>query len=405
MEALSDKLLMLFLLLFMIIAFLSGFNPKRILSPLNLMFFSSFIFFTPLFVITTVDTPYILRTGTSILILSVLILFLISDRIKYPEGQIKQYYFVNQHWFIAILFLLLSVSLFLQYEDVLKAMEADNGVFSWKALRIFKAYLIKTTRIGDYIFYMIILLNSFYLLFGSSSKLKWVFGMLTLLDVVLSSGRTFLLLFLIPYLLMTINFKRMIIIVTLFVSAFGIIHVLRFRPQDNQTMINSLVSYTALPIIAFDSISESSDPVWDFKHTLRLADKIKIKITGQGSAAELVHADIQIGKYVGNVYTFFFPYYFDGGYLYILAAVAILALLANTVYVRMGNDSFLKLFYVIIVYIILMFWFQDSAVSLLSAHLQYLAIFLLCRFFFLRNVKPVPLSKPVDTQNHEGNSV
>lgn len=137
---------------------------------------------------------------------------------------------------------------------------------------------------------------------------------------------------------------------------------------------NQLMIYGAGPLAAFQNFFDAGSPDYLYGgNTFRFLLAVWDALTGSQLAPLLVQPYTYIGSHLNvNVYTFFQYYMMDFGWVYALAAECLAGWLHGVLYKQMCQGRPLgSYFFCLMMYPLLMQFFQDQYFSLFSTWLQY----------------------------------
>jgi len=138
---------------------------------------------------------------------------------------------------------------------------------------------------------------------------------------------------------------------------------------------SEVINYLSGSILAFDKTMTSHAYMGMGSYSFRFFVALFDKIAGTNNAVSIVNEFTQIGTVTTNVYTFYDFYLRDFGVLYALIAQFIVGCLHGTAYKKMKHDNLYgTVFYALLMYPLMMQFFQDQYLSLLSTWIQAIVI-------------------------------
>lgn len=216
-------------------------------------------------------------------------------------------------------------------------------------------------------------------------------------------NRTGILIYLLPILIIIIISKNLnnkptiryiFRFVMVFMVFFFVVTFLKYSYQfENQSLVASLLKnvllYSSGSIAAFQKFLSGSYEYLYGKNTFRFFSALLGSINGNNSVKSIVQDVISIGvnnSYITNVYTFYHFYAKDFGMVYALFIQFIVGGLHGASYKAMlSKKPFSVYIFSILIYPLIMQFFHDQYLSILSTWLQYLifgGLFLRSQVFF-----------------------
>lgn len=132
-----------------------------------------------------------------------------------------------------------------------------------------------------------------------------------------------------------------------------------------------VITYLSGSILAFDKTMTNHAYMGMGAYSFRFFVAVFDKIAGTNNAVSIVNEFTQIGTVTTNVYTFYDFYLRDFGILYALIAQFIAGCLHGTAYKKMKRNNLVgSVFYALLMYPLIMQFFQDQYLSLFSTWIQ-----------------------------------
>lgn len=171
---------------------------------------------------------------------------------------------------------------------------------------------------------------------------------------------------------------RFLILFLVFFSVIAIMKVSYLTQYDTYSslLINQFALYMSGSLVAFEKlVASSSDYVYG-ENTFRFLYAIFNKLFGTGEVQGLVQDTVAISDKQGtNVYTFYQYYFKDFGLLYALLVQFFIGIFHGILYRKMLSKRPINIFFFsIMIYPLVMQFFQDQYISLFSTWLQHLVV-------------------------------
>ncbi|MCQ6280007.1 O-antigen polymerase [Bacillus sp. EB600] len=180
---------------------------------------------------------------------------------------------------------------------------------------------------------------------------------------------------------------RFLIVFLVFFSVIAIMKnaYLNQYGSNSELLVNQFSLYMSGSLVALEKFIESSNDYLYGQNTFRFFYGIINRLFGTGHVQQLVQDPISIdGENGTNVYTFYQYYIKDFGMIYALIVQFFVGILHGVLYRMMLSKKPINIFYFsIMVYPLVMQFFEDQYISLLSTWIQY---FLVGWVFFRTNL-------------------
>ncbi|MGH0949606.1 O-antigen polymerase [Bacillus mycoides] len=171
---------------------------------------------------------------------------------------------------------------------------------------------------------------------------------------------------------------RFLIVFLVFFSAIAIMKVSYLTQYDSygDLLMNQFSLYMSGSLVAFEKLVASSNEYLYGQNTFRLFYAIFNKLFGTGEVQQLVQDTVAISDEQGtNVYTFYQYYFKDFGLLYALLVQFFIGVFHGILYRRMLSKRPIDIFFFsIMIYPLVMQFFQDQYVSLFSTWVQHVVV-------------------------------
>lgn len=143
-----------------------------------------------------------------------------------------------------------------------------------------------------------------------------------------------------------------------------------------EVLRNQIALYASSPMVAFQkSFDGGLYPELNGGNTFRFIVAVFDRLMGTSSAVALEQAFINVGGTTTNVYTFYYYYLCDYGVIYALVIQFLVGIVHGMLYKKVGAKRPYAIFvFCFLMYPLLMQFFQDQYISLLSTWLQYILI-------------------------------
>ncbi|HFK1789143.1 O-antigen polymerase [Bacillus pacificus] len=171
---------------------------------------------------------------------------------------------------------------------------------------------------------------------------------------------------------------RFLILFLVFFSVIAIMKVSYLTQYDTYSslLMNQFALYMSGSLVAFEKLVASSSDYLYGQNTFRFLYAIFHKLFGTGEAQGLVQDTVAISDKQGtNVYTFYQYYFKDFGLLYALLVQFFIGIFHGILYRKMLSKRPINIFFFsIMIYPLVMQFFQDQYISLFSTWLQHLVV-------------------------------
>lgn len=171
---------------------------------------------------------------------------------------------------------------------------------------------------------------------------------------------------------------RFLILFLVFFSVIAIMKVSYLTQYDTYSslLMNQFALYMSGSLVAFEKLVASSSDYLYGQNTFRFLYAIFNKLFGTGEVQELVQDTVAISDKQGtNVYTFYQYYFKDFGLLYALLVQFFVGIFHGILYRKMLSKRPINIFFFsIMIYPLVMQFFQDQYISLFSTWLQHLVV-------------------------------
>ncbi|WP_282033866.1 O-antigen polymerase [Metabacillus indicus] len=225
---------------------------------------------------------------------------------------------------------------------------------------------------------------------GSFKKILYIQLIITLANLLLIMSRNSLLIGTLPILIAFLvcrNFNntkivnyagRFILGFLIFFSLVAIMKVSYMNQYESnvELLTSQFALYMSGSLVALEKVMDHNVAYLYGENTFRFFYAISDKIFGTAQAQQLVQESISIGDGQGtNVYTFYQYYIRDFGIAYALVVQFVIGIFHGFLYRMMLTKKPIKIFYFsIMIYPLVMQFFQDQYISLLSTWIQHLVV-------------------------------